>query len=254
MAGNPGLVSALALMLACGLLAAPHASAPTHGSKTRFGGSKANSSTSRSASGASRSHSGIWRSRFRVPRARSGVSRARSGLPRAYRGTARARPAVSTARLRTARTGFSPDGTALRFGLASAETSSEAVRTERGSRGRFSVRVNVRNLNDGPVTVFGVGRNGPGLRLLSSRRPIPHSLPPEQATGFDLRYEVTDCRAVPRGDWPIPIRLEQDGAPALAYASMRMVPAKRTGSAGEASGASWQDVLSGEICAPRRDR
>lgn len=204
MAGNPGLGAALALMVACGLLAAPHASGPAHTPKARSGGAKA--------------HLGSWR-------VRPGALRARS---------ASAPPS--------------------RFGLEAAASSSQAVQEGREARGRFTVRVTVRNLNDEPVTVFGIGRSGPGLRLLSPRRPVPHPLRPERSTSFDLRYRVTDCGAVPRGNWPIPVRLERNGAPEVAYPSLRMVAATSTNDGTGPGGESWQSVMSDEICGVRRSR
>src|SRR4051812_45986345 len=121
MAGNPGLGPVLAFMLACGLLAAPHASHPSHVRKARSGGSTA--------------HTGAWK-------VRPGALRARSG-----------------------------SATPSRFRLDPVDNSSEAVHDGRRIHGRFTVGVTVRNLNGGPVTVFGIGRSGPGLKLLSSRRP-----------------------------------------------------------------------------------
>ncbi len=213
MAGNPGLGSAVVFMLACGLLAAPHASAPHHAGKAR--------------AGAPRAHLGTWKVRHRIPKARRGAPRTRSG---------------STAPSRSGSTAPS------RFNLQPGENSSQAVRGGDTAHGRFSVRVTVQSLNDEAVTVFGVGRSGPGLKLLSSKKPVPHRLQPDRSTSFDLKYEVTDCGAVPKGDWPIPIRLERNGAPEVAYTSMRMVP---TGP-GYSTGESWQSVMSGEICGLRR--
>ncbi|MEV8633817.1 hypothetical protein AB0395_19375 [Streptosporangium sp. NPDC051023] len=164
--------------------------------------------------------------------------RARSGGSKAHLGSWRVRPGALRAR--------SASAPPSRFGLEAASSSSEAVQEGREAHGRFTVRVTVRNLNDEPVTVFGIGRSGPGLRLLSTRRPAPHSLGPERATSFDLKYRVTDCGAVPRGNWPIPVRLERNGAPEVAYPSMRMTAGNstNTGTGPE----SWQSVLSNEIC------
>lgn len=198
--GAPGLTSALALMVVCGLLAAPRTSATVDSSKPRIGSSKP-----RPASNAS------LRSR---PRSRS----------------------TST--------------TPLRFRLESAENSSEAVHDGRRIRGRFTVKVNVQNLNDRPVTISGIGRNGPGLRLLSPLRRPPRTLQPEQTSGFELKYRVTGCGAVPVGDWPIPIRVKANGGERTAYAPLTMTAVNPVNDEdeGESDGQPWQTVLTAQVC------
>ncbi|GHE30841.1 hypothetical protein GCM10017673_37000 [Streptosporangium violaceochromogenes] len=166
----------------------------------------------------------------------------------------------------------------LRFELTSEENSSQAVYDGGRVYGRFTVGVNVRNLNDRPVTIFGIGRSGPGLRLVSSRLRAPRTLQPGQTRGFDLEYEIAGCKAVPRGDWPIPLRVGRGGR-RTAYASLWMTApaggaagggtdptanggtgggtdvgtggAAGGGTGGAAGGTrSWQSVLATEVCGP----
>lgn len=147
----------------------------------------------------------------------------------------------------------------LRFELTSGENSSQAVYDGGRVYGRFTLRVNVRNLNDRPVTIFGIGRSGPGLRLVSPRLRTPRTLQPGRTRGFGLEYEIAGCKAVPREDWPIPIRVGRGGR-RTSYAPLWMTAPAPTGGAGGETGGeaggetggtrSWQSVLAAEVCGP----
>ncbi|MET9065460.1 hypothetical protein [Streptosporangium sandarakinum] len=137
------------------------------------------------------------------------------------------------------------DGTApLRFRLRSTASSSQVS----GGAREFVIRVDVQNLNKGPVTLVGIGRNGPGLRLMSADD-SPQTLKPRERVSYELRYRVTDCDAVPRKDWPIPVRVRQG-------AGQRVVEVPLAGFApdamegGEESSATvpWQAAMAGEVC------
>jgi hypothetical protein len=58
-------------------------------------------------------------------------------------------------------------------------------------------------------TILVVGRSGPGLVLQAPTDTFPLRLAPNTGRDVSLRYRVTDCDAVPAGDWPIPVRVSR---------------------------------------------
>jgi hypothetical protein len=60
--------------------------------------------------------------------------------------------------------------------------------------------------NDGrtAITVTSIGRSGPGLTL-DAPAGLPLTLAPHTGEVVYLRYEVTDCAAIPAGAWPVPV-------------------------------------------------
>ena len=57
------------------------------------------------------------------------------------------------------------------------------------------------------VTIVGIGRSGPGMQLLTAERRGPYVILPGEAMALHLKYRVTNCKTVPRGTWPIPLRV-----------------------------------------------
>jgi hypothetical protein len=64
----------------------------------------------------------------------------------------------------------------------------------------------IRNSGWAAVEVVGVGRDGPGLDLVSSSGAGTRIGGGEHAS-LGLRYDVTDCAAVPAEPWPVPVRI-----------------------------------------------
>ncbi|MFF5211189.1 hypothetical protein [Streptosporangium sp. NPDC000396] len=106
----------------------------------------------------------------------------------------------------------------------------------------------MQNPNDIPVTITGVGRSGPGLRLLPARNTAPQTLLPEQSQRFDLRYEVTNCRAVPKAEWPVPVFVKQESASKAVYAPLQMSGADAAGESQGQAGPPWQSVMAAGVC------
>jgi hypothetical protein len=67
----------------------------------------------------------------------------------------------------------------------------------------------VANLGRVPVTVVGAGRSGPGLELIDAAGPFPVTLAPGDTMLVRLTYRITDCDGVPRGWWPVPLRVDR---------------------------------------------
>jgi hypothetical protein len=95
------------------------------------------------------------------------------------------------------------------------------------------------------LTIVGIGRSGPGLTLVSPEKQDAQILQPERSLGFSLKYKITDCAAVPKGDWPIPVRVEASGVPTTVYASLRMFGSDHEG---KQAAEPWQTALSVEVC------
>jgi len=71
--------------------------------------------------------------------------------------------------------------------------------------GEFTLHLPLMNQGALTETVLGVGRSGPGLTLLPPVDIFPLTLAHDTGEEVPLRYRVTDCAAVPAGDWPIPV-------------------------------------------------
>lgn len=72
----------------------------------------------------------------------------------------------------------------------------------------FSLQQTLTNRGWHTEQVIGVGRSGPGLELVRVSG-LPLRLAPGDSATVDLFYRVTDCAAVPTGDWPIPVRVHR---------------------------------------------
>jgi hypothetical protein len=75
-----------------------------------------------------------------------------------------------------------------------------------GEPGTFALTV--RLSNDARLTrhIRSVGRSGPGLQLISVEAPA--ELAGWTSEEMTLHYRVTDCASVPKGTWPIPVRVD----------------------------------------------
>jgi hypothetical protein len=78
---------------------------------------------------------------------------------------------------------------------------------------RFSYDLDVVNRGWTTIDIVGVGRSGRGL-VLEGVTGLPvggrglHLAPGQQAT-FTLSYRVTNCRSLPPGTWPVPVRVQR---------------------------------------------
>ncbi|MEU9833659.1 hypothetical protein AB0D67_19240 [Streptosporangium sp. NPDC048047] len=137
------------------------------------------------------------------------------------------------------------DGSApLRFRLRSTANSSQV----NGGAREFSIGVDVQSLNKGPVTLVGIGRSGPGLRLMSADD-SPQTVQPKERVSYELRYRVTDCDAVPRKDWPVPVRVRQGtGRRVVEVPLAGFDRDAMEGGEGSSATVPWQAAMAGEVC------
>ena len=75
--------------------------------------------------------------------------------------------------------------------------------------GEFTMHLPLMNQGALTETVLAVGRPGPGLTLLPPADSFPLTLAHNTGQDVSLRYRVTDCAAVPAGEWPIPVRVSR---------------------------------------------
>ncbi|MEU8356077.1 hypothetical protein AB0C27_08685 [Nonomuraea sp. NPDC048882] len=71
----------------------------------------------------------------------------------------------------------------------------------------FELSVDFVNAGKESVTIVGIGRSGPGLKLLNAERRGPYVLLPGESIALQLKYRVTNCKTAPRGKWPVPLRV-----------------------------------------------
>ena len=123
----------------------------------------------------------------------------------------------------------------------------------------FSVLLEVDNRGSEPLRVLAVGRSGPGLRLLGVDD-VPTDLPSSTGVAVTLRYAVTDCAAVPRGAWPVPVVVERrwgdltvhlDG-PTISGQGGEDGSMVSSGSDAGELGVPWQRWLAAQVCPPGR--
>jgi hypothetical protein len=86
------------------------------------------------------------------------------------------------------------------FNLEMTGTSTESVEGPDESFRQFTVNLDMKSRSQGPVTIVGIGRSGPGLELLSPGKQDSQVLQPRQSLGFSLKYKIIDCAAVPKGE------------------------------------------------------
>ena len=118
----------------------------------------------------------------------------------------------------------------------------------------FSVMIQVDNRGTEPLRVLDIGRSGPGLRLLGVDD-VPTDLPSSTGVVVTLRYAVTDCAAVPRGAWPVPVVIERswgdltvhlDG-PTMSGRGVEDGSVVSNGSDGGELGVPWQRWLADQV-------
>jgi hypothetical protein len=76
-----------------------------------------------------------------------------------------------------------------------------------GDQDGFEVSVDFVNAGKESVTIVGIGRSGPGLKLLNAERRGPYVILPGESIALQLKYRVTNCKTAPRGTWPVPLRV-----------------------------------------------
>ncbi|AWS45808.1 hypothetical protein [Streptosporangium sp. 'caverna'] len=131
------------------------------------------------------------------------------------------------------------------FNLEMTGTSTESVEGPDESFRQFTVNLDMKSRSQGPVTIVGIGRSGPGLELLSPGKQDSQVLQPRQSLGFSLKYKIIDCAAVPKGEWPIPVRVEVSGVQTTVYAALHALGSDPEG---KQAAEPWQTALSTEVC------
>jgi hypothetical protein len=76
-----------------------------------------------------------------------------------------------------------------------------------GGESGFETTLEFVNAGKESLTIVGIGRSGPGMRLLNAQRRGPYVILPAESIALQLKYRVTNCKIVPRGTWPIPLRV-----------------------------------------------
>ncbi|MDQ1724785.1 MAG: hypothetical protein QOG52_1813 [Frankiaceae bacterium] len=74
---------------------------------------------------------------------------------------------------------------------------------------QVTTTVEIRNDGWQSLRVTGVGRSGPGMTLRSVNMAFPVEVQPSTSVQVTLSYDITDCAAVPRGRWPVPVRVQR---------------------------------------------
>lgn len=103
------------------------------------------------------------------------------------------------------------------------------------------------------VHITGVGRSGPGLELVEVRGSLPTTLSRGESTEVILVYRVTDCAAVPRGPWPVPVRVRRAWGTQTVYVSVPTesspdAPDSYTFIGRDPYGVEWQRLLADRAC------
>jgi hypothetical protein len=83
--------------------------------------------------------------------------------------------------------------------------------------GTISHQLVMENQGWTPVTLTGAGRDGPGLTLDRVFTVFPVTLKPGQQITIDLTYRITDCAAITRDPWPVPVRIDRWWGEQTAY-------------------------------------
>ena len=110
-----------------------------------------------------------------------------------------------------------------------------------GNRVEYSMHIANRGWTS--VEVLDVGRSGPGFVLDSVRAQLPTTLRPGESMEAVLIYRVTDCAAVPAGEWPVPVTVKRPWGTATGY----VLPPPET----SPKAPQWQRALADVSCAPR---
>lgn len=99
------------------------------------------------------------------------------------------------------------------------------------------------------VRVTAAGRSGPGLRLLSTTG-LPLRLGAHGSAVVSLRYQVTSCKVVIAGAWPIPIRVERIWGAQTVSAGLEpfVLPGALSAAGSDPQPVPWQRALADEAC------
>lgn len=133
----------------------------------------------------------------------------------------------------------------------------------------FDRQVPVRNTGWTTVRVTGVGKDGPGLRLvrpgdtagfpknwapLPGATAVPFDLHPGQTAIVHVTYQVTDCTAVPSGSFPLTLRVDRPWGTQTIDVSLPLEPASGTadGLVSDTDMIGWQKEMADLACDPRR--
>lgn len=113
----------------------------------------------------------------------------------------------------------------------------------------FSLTVQL--ANDARLTerIRSVGRSGPGLQLISVEAPA--ELAGWTSQELTLHYRVTDCAAVPKGAWPIPVRVEnpwQIWGTSTVWVARSLEMPNNAPDAKDFSDVAWQQEMSRTAC------
>jgi hypothetical protein len=122
-----------------------------------------------------------------------------------------------------------------------------------------TITTDVEIRNDGwrAVGVESVGSDGPGLKVLSLGHPLwpagdwripPFYLKPGETATVSITYQITDCAAVPKGWFPITVRLRRFwGTQTVDLTMDRAFRATRAGQVAPI-GPEWQRELADRAC------
>jgi hypothetical protein len=123
---------------------------------------------------------------------------------------------------------------------------------------RIMFGMTVRNTGWTTAEIIGAGRSVPGLDLVEVRGAFPTRLEPGSEMEFVLVYDVTDCAAYPRGEWPVPVRVSRPwGTYTIDVAAPDMTrfdapTGMRSYSGRDPYAGPWQEVLADYACTPPR--
>jgi len=129
--------------------------------------------------------------------------------------------------------------------------------------GPVAHEVTIVNAGRIPVHVVGIGRDGPGLKLQAVSTAFdtvvparfPLAIEPGQTLTVTLVYQITDCSAVGRQPWPVPVRVERPWGEQTAYVSLpvktsRDAPTERFWTGEDPFAVQWQRHLTDLACHP----
>ncbi len=120
---------------------------------------------------------------------------------------------------------------------------------------RVTQQIDIRNEGWATVRVVAIGRSGTGIALRAIDAELPMDVPPATGVVVTLTYDVTDCAAVPRGSWPIPVHVHRPWGVRTSWlmpdSGIPPQDATRRGLVDPvASELPWQRLLSATACAP----
>lgn len=139
--------------------------------------------------------------------------------------------------------------------LATDERASDSAETSVAPPS-FQTTFEVRNRGLVPVTIVGVGRDGPGLKMSGPGMSLPLTVQPGANITVAITYSITDCSAYIRDPWPLPIRIDRPWGEQTVYVSPPALLDSGAPSSYSYSGdrdpyaLEWQDGLAHMACKP----